>query len=289
MDFKTPIFELIKEASTNLPSDIVETIKKMKDQEETDSNARSVLNTILENIELSKTKQSPICQDTGAIIFDVYYPSGFSSLEIRNHITEAVKEATGQSLLRPNAVNVITGKNSGHNVGEGAPSIYFNEWEEDHFKIRLMLKGGGSENVGAQYKLPDSSLGAGRDLSGVRKCVLDAVFKAQGLGCAPGILGIGIGGDRGSSYMLSKKQLFRKLQDENPVQELAELEKDIFDSSNQLEIGPMGFGGKTTLLGVKIGAFHRHPATFYVTISYYCWAARRKTMILRSDGGYDID
>ncbi len=289
MDFKTPMFELIKDASTNLPRDVIDIMEEMRAKEEADSNAKSVLGTILDNVDLAKVEQLPICQDTGMIFLDIYYPSGFSTLMMRKEINEAIKEATQANFLRPNAVDVVTGKNTGDNIGNGSPSIYFNEWEKDYFEIRLMLKGGGSENVGIQYKLPDSTLKAGRDLDGVKRCVLEGVFKAQGLGCAPGILGIGIGGDRGGSYYLSKKQLFRKVKDASPDKELAVLEKDILESANKLGIGPMGFGGLTTLLGVKIGTYHRHPATFFVTITYLCWAGRRKIMTLRQDGGYDID
>ncbi len=289
MDFKTPMFELIKDASTNLPQDVIDIMEEMRAKEESNSNADSVLGTILDNVNLAKLEQLPICQDTGMIFLDIYYPSGVSTLMMRKEINEAIKEATQANFLRPNAVDVVTGENTGDNIGNGSPSIYFNEWEKDYFEIRLMLKGGGSENVGIQYKLPDSKLKAGRDLNGVKRCVLEGVFKAQGLGCAPGILGIGIGGDRGGSYYLSKKQLFRKVTDESPDKELAFLEKEIRDSANKLGIGPMGFGGLTTLLGVKIGTYHRHPATFFVTITYLCWAGRRKIMTLRQDGGYDID
>ena len=155
-----------------------------------------------------------------------------------------------------------------------------------------MLKGGGSENVGAQYKLPDPALKAGRDLAGVRKVVIDTVLKAQGQGCAPGIIGVGIGGDRMTSYALSKEQFFRKLDDKNPDTELQKLEETLYSDLNKLSIGPMGMGGATTTLGVYIGWQHRHPATYYVSISYMCWAYRRKTLTLINDevkaGWYNI-
>jgi fumarate hydratase class I len=145
-----------------------------------------------------------------------------------------------------------------------------------------LLKGGGSENVGFQYSLPHGALNAGRDLDGVRKVVLEGVFKAQGKGCGPGILGVGIGGDRPHSYWVSKEQLFRPLDDVNPDPRLAELEERILREGNELGIGPMGFGGNTTLLGVKVGSAHRLPASFFVSVSYLCWAARRKTMTVRN-------
>ncbi|MDH5682328.1 MAG: fumarate hydratase [Spirochaetota bacterium] len=289
MEYKKAIYDLIKEASTKLPQDVIDVISSMRAKEEAGGNADSVLGTILDNINRAKTQELPICQDTGMVFLDIYYPTGFSTLEMRKAIEEAVIEATKANILRPNAVDIVTGENSGTNIGIGSPSLYFTEWEKEHFEFRLMLKGGGSENVGIQFKLPDSDLKAGRDLDGVKRCVLEGVFKAQGLGCAPGILGIGIGGDRGGSYYLSKKQLFRKVGERNPNAELAKLEMDILNSANQLGIGPMGFGGNTTLLDVMIGCYHRHPATYYVTVTYLCWAGRRKVMTLNKDGGYTID
>lgn len=141
-----------------------------------------------------------------------------------------------------------------------------------------MLKGGGCENVSTQYKLPDMSLAAGRDLDGVRKTALDAITKAQGKGCAPGTLGIAIGGDRGSSFAASKEVLLRKLDDKNPDTTLSELEEKITSQANELDIGPMGFRGKTTVLGTKIKNLHRLPASYFVSISYMCWAFRRRQM-----------
>jgi fumarate hydratase class I len=181
-------------------------------------------------------------------------------------------------------VDSITGKNSGNNLGDEAfPTLHFEEVEGDTLIVDLMLKGGGCENVGAQYSLPNSGLGAGRDMEGVRKVVLDAVHQAQGKGCAPGILGVAIGGDRGSSYYGSKEELFRAMEDENPDPELAELEGRLLKEANQMGIGPMGFGGETTLLGVKIRGMHRLPASFFVSVSYMCWAHRRRRMIVQDD------
>ena len=135
-----------------------------------------------------------------------------------------------------------------------------------------------------QYSLPDAALGAGRDLEGVRRCILDAVHRAQGYGCAPGILGVCIGGDRAGGYEEAKHQLLRKLDDRNRCAELARLEARVLKEANALGIGPMGLGGKTTLLGVKIGSRPRVPASFFVTVSYLCWAARRRSMVVRLKG-----
>jgi len=200
---------------------------------------------------------------------------------LKEQIASAVSEATRRSYLRPNAVDALTELNTGNNLG-GAyfPVIHFLDNIENVLTIDLILKGGGCENVGAQYALPDRTLGATRDLEGVRRVALHAVQKAQGQGCAPGFLGIAIGGDRGSGYEASKAVLIRGLGDVNPEPSLAILESRIKEEANQLGIGPMGFGGRTTLLGVKITALHRLPASFFVSVSYMCWAYRHRRMTL---------
>jgi len=285
MEDLTPhILELIRLTSTDLPPDVEKSLRAAIADEEPGSAARGALETIIENVELSRKNSTPICQDTGTPIFYVYYPAGWSTRLLRKQIEMATIEATRQSFLRPNSVDSLTGKNSGNNLGgEYFPSIHFSEVEDKALRIELILKGGGCENVGAQYSLPDSGLGAGRDLEGVRRVALDAVHKAQGQGCAPGILGIAIGGDRGTSYYSSKEVLFRQMAERSPEPQLAELEKRITGQANQLGIGPMGFGGKTTVLDTKITSLNRLPASFFVTISYMCWAYRRRSMLF--DGG----
>jgi fumarate hydratase class I len=148
-----------------------------------------------------------------------------------------------------------------------------------------MLKGGGCENVGTQYSLPDTTLNAGRDMAGVRACILDAVYQAQGRGCAPGVLGVCIGGDRATGYAHSKEQFKRKLSDRSSVKALAKLETGILKEAQQLGIGPMGLGGQTTLLGLKLGALSRLPASYFVSVSYMCWAFRRRGALLGPEGG----
>jgi fumarate hydratase, class I len=278
-DLTEPILELVRLASTDLPPDVEKSLRQAVEQEEPGSAARSALETILKNVEISRANSTPICQDTGTPIFYVRYPEGWSTRQLRAQIEAAVVSATQKSYLRPNSVDSLSGKNSGNNLGGSHfPSIHFEEVEGDTLTIDLMLKGGGCENVGAQYSLPDSKLSAGRDLAGVRKVVLDAVHQAQGYGCAPGILGVAIGGDRGSSYYASKETLFRKLDEPSPNPELAALEERLTGEANQLGIGPMGFGGKTTVLGTKITSLNRLPASFFVTISYMCWAYRRRRL-----------
>jgi len=255
-DLTEPILELVRLAATDLPPDVETALRKAYDDEEPGSAAQDALDSIMKNVELARQNSTPICQDTGTPIFYVYFPEGWSNRKLRAQIENAVARATHLTYLRPNAVDAVSGKNSGNNLG-------------DH----------GCENVGAQYSLPNAALGAGRDLAGVRRVVLDAVHKAQGKGCAPGILGVAIGGDRGSSYYASKEVLFRKLDDENTDVEFAKLENRLTQEANQLGIGPMGFGGKTTVLGTKITAMHRLPASYFVSVSYMCWAYRRRRMI----------
>ncbi len=274
--------ELIRRTATDLPPDVEAALEKAREREDPDSPARNTLDAILENVRLSRERSTPICQDTGTPIFYIAYPTGTSTLELRRQIREAVALATERSFLRPNSVDSLTGKNLGNNLGDDFPSLHFAEWEADYLQVDLMLKGGGCENVGAQYSLPDSQLGAGRDLEGVRKAVLDAVYRAQGMGCAPAVIGVAIGGDRGTSYIKSKEQFFRPIDDESPNAKLAALEKRLTEEANLLSIGPMGFGGNTTVLSVKIDSLERLPASYFVTASYMCWAHRRRTLIWRN-------
>ncbi len=283
-DLTQELIELIRRTSTDLPPDVEKALAEAREREASGSAAKGALDTIMQNVELARRESIPICQDTGTPIFYVKHPEGWSTRKLREQIRAAVAEATKRSYLRPNAVDALTDKNSGNNLGDEAfPTIHFEEVERDELTVDLLLKGGGCENVGAQYSLPNSALGAGRDLAGVRKVVLDAVHKAQGQGCAPGILGVAIGGDRGSSYYASKEVLFRKMEETNPDPKLAALEQRLTDEANQLGIGPMGFGGETTVLGVKMTGMHRLPASFFVSVSYMCWAHRRRRMIVRGE------
>ncbi len=287
-DLTEAFVELVRRAATDLPPDVEAALRDARDEEASGSAAEGALDAILENVIIARNNATPICQDTGVPIFYVRHAVGTSTQRLRQQMEQAVAEATARSYLRPNAVDPVTGRNSGNNLGRGFPTFHFEEWDDDALQVDLLLKGGGSENVGAQYKLPYSSAGgisfnAGRDLDGVRKVVLDAVYRAQGKGCAPGVLGVAIGSDRGSGYVHAKEQLLRPLPDVNPDPELAELEEKILEQANGLEIGPMGFGGRTTLFGVKVGAYHRLPACYFVSIAYNCWALRRSTMRLEGE------
>jgi fumarate hydratase, class I len=282
--FGEAAFDLVRRAAYELPEDVETALKRAHDEEEPGSTARMILASFLENMAMAKETQTPLCQDTGMPMFFVHHPPGLSLRAMRAACEEAVARATREQFLRPNAVDSVTGRNSGNNVGKGCPGVFFDEWDDAAINIALMLKGGGSENVGRQYSLPDDSLSAGRDLEGVRRAILDALRRAEGKGCPPGILGVCIGADRGSGYVHSKHQLLRPLGDVNPDPTLAELEARILREGNTLGIGPLGLGGKTTLLGVKIGALHRLPACFFVTVTYMCWEHRRREIRLECDG-----
>jgi fumarate hydratase class I len=284
-DLTSNFLELIRRTATDLPPDVEDALVVAQEQEESGSAAYGVLETILDNVKLARENSTPICQDTGTPIFFVQFPEGMSTRKLRGEIRAAVELATEKAYLRPNAVDTLTGVNSGNNLGGDAfPTIHFEEIEGNNLVVDLILKGGGCENVSAQYSLPNSSLGAGRDLEGVRRVVLDAVHQAQGKGCAPGVLGVAIGGDRGSSYSGSKEALLRMLDDENPDPTLNDLEMQLSEQTNTLGIGPMGLGGRSTVLGVKIKGMHRLPASYYVSVAYMCWAHRRRRMIIRDDG-----
>ena len=281
-DLTEHLVELIKSTSTDLSPDVERALTEAGAQERKGSVAEGAIKTILENVAMSRATGRPICQDTGTLIFYVWYPEGKSQRKLRERIEAAIRTATERSYLRPNAVAALSGKNSGDNIGIDFPTIHFEEWEHDYLKIGLVLKGGGSENCGCHYSVPSPEFPASRDIKGVRKAVLDAAFKAQGLGCAPGILGVGIGGDRATSMIKAKEQLFRPLTDTNPDAELDAMEKQLYHEINELGIGPMGFGGKTTVLGVKMATLHRVPASFFVSVAYMCWADRRKIMTVKN-------
>lgn len=285
--FKESIYKLIVETSTNLPADVRRTIKAAREKEDQGTRAALSLSTISNNIEMAETNVSPICQDTGMLTFIIHCPVGANQIVMKKQIHEAVKEATDGSKLRPNSVDSLTGANSG-NVGPGTPVIHFEQWEKNDIDIRLILKGGGCENKNIQYSLPAELEGigkAGRDLDGIRKCIMHSVYQAQGQGCSAGFIGVGIGGDRTTGYDLAKSQLFRETDDVNSNPELRKLEDYVMSNANKLGIGTMGFGGEVTLLGCKVGVMNRLPASFFVSVAYNCWAYRRQGVLLDSNTG----
>ncbi len=286
--FRDSVYKLIVETSTNLPADVRRAVNKAAELENQGTRAALSLSTISDNITMAECNVSPICQDTGMPTFFIHTPVGANQIEMKKQIKEAVIQATKEGKLRPNSVDSLTGENSGDNIGEGVPIIHFEQWERDEIEIRLILKGGGCENKNIQYSLPMEIEGlgrAGRDLDGIRKCILHAVYQAQGQGCSAGVVGVGIGGDRTAGYELAKKQLFRELEDVNPHPDLRTMEDYIMEKANQLGIGTMGFGGQVTLLGCKIGVMHRIPASFFVSVAYNCWAFRRQGVHLDASTG----
>src|SRR5437016_9273032 len=272
------LIELITQTSTNLPPDVRAAMSLALGTETPHTQSSQALNIIASNIDMASEDEGPLCQDTGMPTFVVHTPVGVNQIAIKKAVRAAVAEATKRGKLRPNSVDSLSGKNSGDNLGEETPVIHFEQWEQDEIEVKLILKGGGCENKNIQYSLPMEleHLGkAGRDLEGVRKCILHSVWQAQGQGCAPGAVGVCIGSDRAHGYLLAKNQLFRSLDDTNPNPVLAKLEAEIMDEANKLGVGAMGFGGKSSLIGCKIMAANRLPASFFVSVAYDCWAYRR--------------
>ena len=279
---------LIVRTSTDLPPDVRAAMKVAMAEEAAGTQAAQALSIIAQNVDLAADCEGAICQDTGMPTFEVKTPVGVNQMALKAQIKAAVAEATRRGKLRPNSVDSITGENSGDNLGPGTPIIHFEQWEKPDIEVKLILKGGGCENMNAQYSLPTelANLGrADRSLEGVRKCILHAVWNAQGKGCAPGAIGVAIGGDRTSGYVHAKEQLFRTLDDINGDSRLAALEAAIMGEVNRLGIGAMGFGGRTSLIGCKIGAINRLPASFFVSVAYDCWAFRRLGVVLDGDSG----
>src|SRR5580658_3298225 len=282
------LLELIVQTSTNLPPDVRAAMSMTAAAETPGTQSAQALDIILSNVDMAAEDTGAICQDTGMPTFVIHTPVGVNQIKLRKAITEAVAEATRLGKLRPNSVDSITGKNSGNNLGAGTPVVHFEQWEEEDIEVKLILKGGGCENKNIQYSLPCEleHLGrADRNLAGVKKCLLHSVWQAQGQGCAPGAIGVCIGSDRAHGYVLAKEQLFRLLDDVNPNPALAQLELEVMEEANGLGVGAMGFGGKVSLIGCKVTAANRLPASFFVSVAYDCWAFRRLGVRLDSATG----
>lgn len=286
--FFESILELVTVTATDLPWDVRSAMGLASQHESAGSQASQALKIIALNVDQAVQDEGPICQDTGMPTFEIKVPVGHNQIWMRQQIRQAVVEATRRGKLRPNSVDSIAGTNSGDNLGPGTPIIHFEQWERDDIEVRLILKGGGCENTNIQYSLPAELPHVGRadrSLDGVRRCILHAVWQAQGKGCSPGAIGVCIGGDRTSGYLHAKEQLFRELEDRNPDSRLAELEAAIMSTANDLGVGAMGFGGQVSLIGCKIGALNRLPASFFVSVAYNCWAFRRLGVVLDGETG----
>jgi fumarate hydratase, class I len=282
------LLNLITETSTNLPPDVRAAMSVAVKEEKPATQSAQALGIIMSNIDMAVDDTGPICQDTGMPTFYVHTPIGVNQIRIKKAILEAVAEATRLGKLRPNSVDSLTGENSGNNLGEETPVIHFEQWEEDEIEVKLILKGGGCENKNIQYSVPctlDHLGRADRNLEGVRKCILHAIWQAQGQGCAPGAVGVCIGSDRAHGYELAKGQLFRTLDDVNANPTLAKLEAEIIEEANKLGVGAMGFGGNVSLIGCKVVAANRLPASFFVSVAYDCWAFRRLGVRLDAKSG----
>jgi fumarate hydratase class I len=288
-NFKSSMLDLVIQTSTNLPADVRAAMSEAMAKETAGTQSSSSLDVIATNIDMATEWEGAICQDTGMPTFEIHTPAGANQVVMQKEIEEAVAEATKLGKLRPNSVDSITGKNSGNNLGPGTPVLHWNQWEnDDEIEVKLLLKGGGCENMNIQYSIPCELPHLGRvdrSMDGVRKCILHAIWQAQGQGCSPGAIGVCIGGDRTGGYNCAKQQLFRPLDDLNSDARLAALEQYIMTTANTLRIGTMGFGGDVTLIGCKVAAQNRLPASFFVSVAYNCWAFRRLGVVLDAKTG----
>lgn len=287
--FRENLLALITRTATDLPPDVRAAMKQATGREPAAGLSGQALQIIDTNIDLAAADEGPLCQDTGMPTFFIHTPVGFNQIALRRAIEAAIQEATRRGKLRPNSVDSITGASQPDNLGPGTPVLHFEQWENpDEVEVRLLLKGGGCENKNIQYSLPCELEGlgrVGRDLEGVRKCLLHAVWQAQGQGCAPGAIGAAIGGDRTSGYDAAKQQLLRPLDDHNPDARLDAIERETVERANTLGIGTMGFGGAVSLLSCKLTALNRLPASFFVSVAYDCWAFRRRGLVLDAATG----
>jgi fumarate hydratase subunit alpha len=272
-------FNILKQAVIYLPEDVKQALKKAY-AEETSETGKTQLKAILDNIELAEKYQAPVCQDTGTIIFYVKAGTKAKDLDkIESALINATRRATKEVPLRPNSVDPFTQKNSGDNTGRNIPFLHWEIAPGDGIELTVMTKGGGSENV-----CVTGMLVPGEGIKGLKKFVIDAVIKAGAQPCPPNILGIAIGGGVDIAMKLAKKALLKPLNEINQDAEIAKLEKEIFEAANMTGIGPMGLGGKTTVLGVHVDYAFRHPASFPAAVAFNCWAARRATARINADG-----
>ena len=270
---------LLQLAATELPHDVKEALQKAYREEESKV-GKAQLKAILKNVELAKKMRSPLCQDTGVVIFYVKAGSQVTGLDkIEEALRNATVRATGEVPLRPNAVDPFTQKNTGDNTGRFIPHIHWEVVPGDTLEITVMPKGGGSENVSALGMLSPS-----QGIKGLKKFVVDTVINAGAKPCPPTILGVAVGGGADIAMKLAKAALLKPLNQPNPNPELAKLEEELYEAANQTGIGPMGLGGKITVLGVKVDYAHRHPASYPVAVAVQCWAARRASARIYPDG-----
>lgn len=284
MNWADTLAELIRRTTSDLPADAEAALRRAAAAEAPGSQAALFLGALIENTALARAQSTPLCQDTGTLTFFWTVPRGTDTLPLEHAAREAVARATAAGWLRRNTIDTLTGRSIDDNLAEGFPSCHFEQADTPRAEVWLLQKGGGSENMSMQYSLPDETLNAGRDLEGVRACILDAAWRAQGFGCAPGVLGVCIGADRAEGFLTAKRQLLRPLDDAALDPALAALERRALSEANTLGIGPMGMGGRTTLLGIKLASRARLPASYFVTVAYLCWACRRRGVRAAENG-----
>ncbi len=271
--------KLIKQAVTYLPTDVKAALKTAH-QNEINLTAKTQLQTILTNIDLAEKQQAPLCQDTGTLTFYIKAGANVKNLnQIPEALTRAVRRATVEVPLRPNAVDPFTQKNSGDNTGRNLPIIHWEIVDGDEVEVTVLPKGGGSENVTMLGMLVP-----GEGVLGLKRFVLEAVVRAGAQPCPPTIVGVGVGGAADVAIDLAKRALLRPLNQPNEDTAIAQLEADLFEAANSTDIGPMGLGGKTTVLGVHVDWAFRHPASFPVAVAFNCWTARRASAKIKADG-----
>ncbi|MDH7564597.1 MAG: fumarate hydratase [Candidatus Bathyarchaeota archaeon] len=279
---ETTAFNILKQAVIYLPDDVKQALQKAY-AGETSETGKTQLKAILDNIALAEKYQAPVCQDTGTIIFYVKAGDKVKDLDkVEGAIINAVRKATKEVPLRPNAVDPFTQKNSGDNTGRYIPYINWEIASGSDLEMTVMTKGGGSENV-----CIGGMLVPGEGVKGLKKFVVDAVIKAGAQPCPPTILGIAVGGGADIAMKTAKKALLKPLNEPNADPELAKLEKEIFEAANMTGIGPMGLGGRTTVLGVHIDYAFRHPASFPAAVAFNCWATRRASARIHADGSVE--
>ena len=276
------IFELIKKVETELPEEVIYRIKKAEAMEKTEI-GKKILRSILQNIEIARDAKKPICQDTGTLTFFIQMGSEFPLRDkLKKALLNAVEKATREIPLRSNTVDPITNKNTGNNIGNYIPYIDLEITEGKDCEITLLVKGGGSENM-SKLKMfnPTDSL------DDIKKFVINHIVEAAGKPCPPTIVGVGIGGGADLSLKIAKKALLRPLGERHPNREISRLEREIIEIANKTGIGPMGLGGKTTVLDVHIELAHRHPASLPVGIVMQCWAHRYGKIRIYGEGGVE--
>jgi len=273
---------LLRSAVIELPTDVKEALERAYQMEKS-SVGKVQLKAILENVKLAEEMKRPLCQDTGLINFYLKVPPNFKHLnKVEDALRRAVRRATLQIPLRPNAVDPFTQRNTGDNTGVSVPFIHWSFSDEDHLEITAFPKGAGSENVCALAMMTP-----GEGLEGAKRFVIETVIRAGAMPCPPTIIGVGIGGGADIAIDLAKRALLRPINEPNKEERIAELEKELYEAINSTGIGPMGLGGDFTTLAVKVNYAHRHPASYPVAVAFQCWAARRSTARIYSDGSVE--